>query len=148
MQDIEILRCCIQVAESRSYMSPGGTWAPLLSADYRVHSIEASDRAERTMEGLSTSYLILTGEASDLSGSEIGPLIERYFRGGAPSTREHLRLIAVAADRVMTPFRKRSQLYERLQSGEVDRMRQRLYTQYKHPSPAERMLRFVKAMGD
>jgi hypothetical protein len=89
-------------------MSPGGTWAPLLSAAYRVHSIEASDRAERTMEGLLTSYLILTGGASDLSGSEIGPLIERYFRGGAPSTREHLRLIAVAADRVMTPFRKRS----------------------------------------
>ena len=148
MQDIEILRCCIQVAESRSYMSPGGTWAPLLSAAYRVHSVEASDRAERTREGLSTSYLILTGEASDLSGSEIGPLIERYFRGGAPSTREHLRLIAVAADIVMTPFGKRSQLYESLQSGEVDRMRQRLYTQYKDAAPAEPMLRFVKAMGD
>jgi hypothetical protein len=57
-------------------MSPGGTWAPLLSAAYRVHSIEASDRAERTMEGLLTSYLILTGGASDLSGSESGPLIE------------------------------------------------------------------------
>jgi len=129
-------------------MSPGGTWAPLLSAAYRVHSIEASDRAERTMEGLLTSYLILTGAASDLSGSEIGPLIERYFRSGAPSTREHLRLMAVAADMVMTAFGKRSQLYERLQSGEVDRMRQRLYTQYKDTAPAERMLKFVKAMGD
>ena|SRR5688572_32106670 len=100
------------------------------------------------MEGLSISYLILTGGASDLSGSESGPLNERYFRGGAPSTREHLRLIAVAADIVMTPFGKRSQLYKRLQSGEVDRMRQRLYTQYKDAAPAERMLRFVKAMGD
>jgi hypothetical protein len=48
----------------------------------------------------------------------------------------------------MTPFRKRSQLYERLQSGEVDRMRQRLYTLYKDTAPAERMLKFVKAMGD
>ena len=45
MQDIEILRSCIQVAEAKGYMSPGGTWAPLLSAAYRVHSIEASDRA-------------------------------------------------------------------------------------------------------
>ena len=35
--------------------------------------------------------------------------------------------MAVAADMVMSPFGKRSQLYERLQSGEVDRMRQRLY---------------------
>jgi aromatic ring hydroxylase len=144
MQDIEILRCCIQVAESRGYMSPGGTWAPLLSAAYRVRSIEASDGAERTMEGLLTSYLILTGGASDLSGSEIGPLIERYFRGGAPSRREHLRLIAVAADMVMHPWGN----VVSCTSGEVDRMRQRLSTQYKDAAPAERMLRFVKAMGD
>src|SRR5580765_3338906 len=31
MQDIEILRSCIQVGEAKGYMSPGGTWAPLLS---------------------------------------------------------------------------------------------------------------------
>jgi aromatic ring hydroxylase len=61
--------------------------------------------------------------------------VERYFRGGAPDTREHLRLMAVAADMVMSPFGKRSQLYERLQSGELDRMRQRLFTQYKDPMP-------------
>ncbi len=84
-------------------MSLGGTWAPPLSAACRVHSIEASDRAERTI-GLLTSYSILSGGASDLRDSEIGPLIERYFRGGAPSTREHLRLMAVAADMVMTRF--------------------------------------------
>jgi aromatic ring hydroxylase len=55
--------------------------------------------------------------------------------------------MAVAADMVMTAFGKRSQLYERLQSGEVDRMRQRLYGQYLDSAPAERMLRFVKEMG-
>ena len=80
MQDIEILRSCIQVAEAKGHLSPGGTWAPLLSAAYRVHSIEASDRAERTMEGLLTSTLMLSGGASDLSAADIGPLIERYFR--------------------------------------------------------------------
>ena len=149
MQDIEILRSCIQAGELRGYLSPGGTWAPLLSPAYRVHSIEASDRAERTMEGLLTSTLMLSGGASDLASEGIGPFIERYFRGGAPSTREHLRLMAVAADMVMSPFGKRSQLYERLQSGEVDRMRQRLYGQYKDARPAERMLNFVKGMdGD
>jgi aromatic ring hydroxylase len=146
MQDIEILRCCIQVAESKGYRAGGGTWAPLLSAAYRVHSIEASDRAERTMEGLLTSTLMLSGGASDLENAQIGPLVERYFRGGAQSTKEHLRLMAVAADMVMTAFGKRSQLYERLQSGEVDRMRQRLYGQYQDRAPAERMLRFVKEL--
>jgi 4-hydroxyphenylacetate 3-monooxygenase oxygenase component len=148
MQDIEILRSCIRVGELRGYMSPGGTWAPLLSPAYRVHSIEASDRAERTMEGLLTSTLMLSGGASDLANGEIGPFVERYFRGGAPSTKEHLRLMAVAADMVMSPFGKRSQLYERLQSGEPDRMRQRLFAQYKDSAPAERMLRFVRGLDD
>ncbi|MBM4261278.1 MAG: hypothetical protein FJ145_07525 [Deltaproteobacteria bacterium] len=148
MQDIEILRCCMKVAEETGYRSAGGTWAPTLSAAYRVHSIEASDRAERTMEGLLTSTLMLSGGASDLSNKDIGPFVERYFRGGAKDTKEHLRLMAVAADMVMTPFGKRSQLYERLQSGEVDRMRQRLYGQYNDQAPAERMRQFVRGMGD
>jgi paerucumarin biosynthesis protein PvcC len=145
MQDIEILRSSIQVAEAKGYLSPGGTWVPRLSAAYRVYSIEASDRAERTMEGLLTSTLMLSGGASDLD-SDVGPLVDRYFRGGAPSTKEHLRLMAIAADMVMTPFGKRSQLYERLQSGEVDRMRQRLYAQYQDPVPAERMREFISRM--
>ena len=129
-------------------MSPGGTWAPRLSAAYRVHSIEASDRAERTMEALLTSTLMLSGGASDLTSGGIGPLVDRYFRGGAPNTKEHLRLMAIAADMVMSPFGKRSQLYERLQSGEVDRMRLRLYGQYQDPVPMERMLKFVKGMDN
>jgi 4-hydroxyphenylacetate 3-monooxygenase oxygenase component len=145
MQDIEIIRSSIQVAEAKGYVSPGGTWVPRLSAAYRVYSIEASDRAERTMEGLLTSTLMLSGGASDLD-SDVGPLVDRYFRGGAPSTKEHLRLMAIAADMVMTPFGKRSQLYERLQSGEVDRMRQRLYAQYQDPTPAERMREFISRM--
>jgi 4-hydroxyphenylacetate 3-monooxygenase len=145
MQDIEIIRSSIQVAEAKGYVSPGGTWVPRLSAAYRVYSIEASDRAEQTMEGLLTSTLMLSGGASDLD-SDVGPLVDRYFRGGAPSTREHLRLMAIAADMVMTPFGKRSQLYERLQSGEVDRMRQRLYAQYQDPVPAERMREFISRM--
>jgi len=148
MQDIEILRSCMRVAEANGYQTPGGSWAPRLSAAYRIHSIEASDRAERTMEGLLTSTLMLSGGASDLKSAELGPLVERYFRGGAPNTKEHLRLMAVAADMVMSPFGKRGQLYERLQSGEVDRMRQRLYGQYNDPAPAERMLKFIKQMDD
>ena len=100
------------------------------------------------MEGLFTSTLMLSGGASDLKSADLGPFVERYFRGGAPNTKDHLRLMAVAADMVMTPFGKRSQLYERLQSGEVDRMRQRLYGLYQDPAPAERMMQFVKWMDE
>lgn len=143
IQDIEILKACIEVAEAKGYRSKAGFWLPALSPAYRVHSIDASDRAERNMEILLTSSLVLTGGASDLSVGELGPLVERYFRSGAPTTREHLRLLAVAADLVMTSFGKRGQLYERLQSGETDRMLQRLYSGFKDRSAADRLLRFI-----
>jgi aromatic ring hydroxylase len=122
--------------------------APAIAHGYRLYGIEASDRAERTVADLLTSYLILTGGTSDLAGAEVGPLIERYFRGGAPSTREHLRLIALAADMVMSPFGTRNRLYERLQSGEPDTMRRRLYADFKETTAVERVQRFVAAMGE
>ena len=106
MQDIEILRSCIQAGELRGYTSPGGTWAPLLSPAYRVHSIEASDRAERTMEGLLTSTLMLSGGASDLASEKIGPFIERYFafdgdcgRHGHEPIRQAQPTLRTAAER-------------------------------------------------
>lgn len=144
IQDLEILRACIEVSEAGAYRTKAGFWAPRLSPAYRIHSIEASDRADRNLEGLLTSSLVLTGGDSDLAADEVGPLVERYFKGCAPTTREHLRLLAIASDLVMSPFGKRGQLYERLQSGETDRMRQRLFGQYKDRSAADRLLRFVR----
>ncbi len=143
IKDLEIQRDCVEMAEHRGYRTAAGLWAPLLSPSYRVHSIEASDRAERNMEDLLTSSLVLTGGGSDLAEAELGPLVDRYFRGLAPTTKEHLRLLAVAADLVMTPFGKRGQLYERLQSGEVDNMKRRLNAQFTERDGAERMLAFI-----
>src|SRR5919199_309129 len=127
VQDLEILRACLVAAEAEGYRKPSGLWAPRLNEAHRLHGIEASDRAEQLMEQLLTSYLIQTGGPSDLVSPEIGPLIARYFVGGAPSTREHLRLLAVASDLVQSAFANRNQLYERLWGGEPDAIRQRLH---------------------
>ena len=69
--------------------------------------------------------------------------VERFFRNNAPSTRDHLRLLAIAADMVQSAFAGRSQLYERLQSGEPDNMRQRLYGQSDRAALTERLLHFI-----
>ena len=79
------------------------------------------------MEQILTSSLIQTGGPSDLAEPEIGPLVSRYFAGGAPSTRDHLRVLAVASDLVQSAFANRNQLYERLWGGEPDAIRQRLH---------------------
>jgi aromatic ring hydroxylase len=148
MQDIQVLRACVQAAEANASRTEGGSLAPLITHGYRLYGIEASDRAERTVADLLTSTLIVTGGMPDLAGPEVGPLIERYFRGGAPSTPEHLRLIALAADMVMSPFGTRNRLYERLQSGEPDTMRRRLYADFNETAAVDRVKRFVAAMGE
>jgi aromatic ring hydroxylase len=115
-----------------------------LGESARLHSIDAADRAFRLLQDLLTSYLMLSGGASDLVHPEIGPYVERYFRGGAPTTRDHLRILAVAADMVQSAFGVRQQIYERFQSGEPDNTRIRLYHNADRTALADRMLRFVR----
>jgi 4-hydroxyphenylacetate 3-monooxygenase/anthranilate 3-monooxygenase (FAD)/4-hydroxyphenylacetate 3-monooxygenase len=141
--DAEILRACLHTAETDLVQTKAGYYAARMSVAYRLHGIDASDRAERILEDLLTSSLVLTGGASDLASPEIGPYVERFFRNQAPSTRDHLRLLAVAADMVQTSFAARQQLYERLQSGEPDNMRRRLAAGPHRDRLAGRLLRFI-----
>jgi aromatic ring hydroxylase len=144
IQDVEVLRACLTQAEATAYRTPGGHWAPRLSEAYRLHGIEASDRAARVLQDLLTSSLVLTGGASDLGSGEMGRYVERFFRNQAPSTRDHLRLLAVAADLVQSAFGARTQLYERLQSGEPDATRRRLAGRYDTSQMTGRLLRFIR----
>jgi 4-hydroxyphenylacetate 3-monooxygenase/anthranilate 3-monooxygenase (FAD)/4-hydroxyphenylacetate 3-monooxygenase len=144
--DIQILRGCVRAAEADPFRTPGGFLAPSLQSAYRLFGIEASDRAERIVADALTSTLMVTGGLSDLDDAEIGPLVERWFRGGAETTAEHLKVMAVAADLVMSPFGARSRLYERLQSGEPPMIRRRLYNDFKDGSAVERVRRFVEKM--
>ena len=146
--DTEILRACLHAAEVDVVRSPAGYYAACMNSAYRLHGIEASDRAERLLEDLLTSSLVLTGGASDLASPEIGSYVERFFRNQAPTTRDHLRLLAVAADMVQSAFAARQQLYERLQSGEPDNMRRRLSTSPSRDEPAARLLRFIREDWD
>jgi 4-hydroxyphenylacetate 3-monooxygenase/anthranilate 3-monooxygenase (FAD)/4-hydroxyphenylacetate 3-monooxygenase len=143
IQDVEVLRACVGEAERGAFRTPAGFWAPRLSEAYRLEGIEASDRATRTLQDLLTSSLILTGGESDLASSEIGPYVERFFKDQAPSTRDHLRLLAVAGDLVESAFGARNQLYERLQSGEPDNMRRRLASRSDTSAFTERVLHFI-----
>ncbi len=148
IQDVEVLRACVTQADANAYSTAGGFLAPRLSEAYRLQGIEASDRSTRTLQDLLTSSLILTGGASDLASPDIGAYVERFFRNQAPSTRDHVRLLAVAADLVQSAFGARNQLYERLQSGEPDNTRRRLAGRYDSSALTERVLRFLRAMGD
>jgi aromatic ring hydroxylase len=123
--DAELIRACLTAAEVGAFRTRSGYLAPAMSPAYRIHSIEASDRAEHLMQEILTSSLVLTGGVSDLDNPEIGRFVERYFQNNAPSTRDHLRLLAIAGDLVQSALSGRNLLYERLQSGEPEGMRMR-----------------------
>jgi len=144
LSDLELLGACLVEAEANAYRTSSGFLAPRVTEAHRLHGIEASDRATRLLQDILTSSLILTGGASDLGQAEIGVDVERLFRNQAPSTRDHLRLLAVAADLVQSAFGARNQLYERLQSGEPDNMRRRIYGRYDSAKLGERVLRFIR----
>ncbi|HLG74083.1 MAG TPA: 4-hydroxyphenylacetate 3-hydroxylase N-terminal domain-containing protein [Chloroflexota bacterium] len=143
LQDIEVLRACLDEADLRAGKTAAGYWAPHLSEAFRLQGIEASDRAARILQDLLTSSLILTGGVTDLP-SELGPQVDRFFRNQAPNTRDHLRLLAVAADLVQSAFGARNLLYERLQSGEPENTRRRLASRYDTSALTERVLRFLR----
>jgi len=144
--DIQVLRACVQAAEANAFRTASGFLAPAIIGAYRLFGIDASDRAERTVADALTSTLMVTGGLSDLANAEIGPLVERFFRGGAPTTEKHLQVMAMAADLVMSPFGSRSRLYERLQSGEPEMIRRRLYNDFKETTATERIERFIETM--
>lgn len=144
IHDVEVLRACAAQAEANAYRTAGGFLAPRLSEAYRLQGIDASDRSSRSLQELLTSSLILTGGVSDLVDPDVGADVERFFRNQAPSTRDHLRLLAVAADLVQSAFGARNQLYERLQSGEPDNTRRRLAGRYDSSGLTERLLRFIR----
>jgi aromatic ring hydroxylase len=148
IEDLEVLRACLTEAEANAYRTPGGHLAPRMSEAYRLHGIEASDRAARVLQDLLTSSLVLTGGASDLANPDIGPYVERFFRNQAPSTRDHTRLLALAADLVQSAFGARNQLYERLQSGEPDTTRRRLAGRYDMAPLTDRVLNFIREGWD
>jgi aromatic ring hydroxylase len=144
MQDIDVLHACLTDAEANASLSAAGYWVPRMGEAFRLQGIAASDRAARILQDVLTSSLVLTGAASDLEAKHVGPYVERFFRNQAPSTRDHLRLLAVAADLVQSAFGARNQLYERLQSGEPDNMRRRLYGRYDASRITGRVLRFIR----
>ena len=148
LEDLQLLRACVRAGEADAQLTPRGYLVPRLGEAARLHSIDAADRAFRLLQDLLTSYLMLTGGPSDLANPDIGPYVERYFRGGAPTTRDHLRILAVAADMVQSAFGVRQQLYERFQSGEPDNTRVRLYQNLDRAALADRMLRFVREEWD
>ncbi|GGB40525.1 4-hydroxyphenylacetate 3-monooxygenase oxygenase component [Tistrella bauzanensis] len=147
LADLEVHRVCLDAMEAGAARTPAGYLAPLARDAFRLHGVGASDRAESLLEDILTSSLILTGGEADLDAPEIGGLVDQFFRGNAPDTRHHLRLMAVAGDMLQSAFGARSQLYERFHMGPPEMIRARLYGKTDREPMVARLQRALDAIG-
>lgn len=146
VRDIAVLKACLRTMEEDAVRTDAGFLAPAASDAYRLFGVEASDRAERIMEDIAASALIPTGSETDFDIPEAGPLIERFFRGLAPSSAHQMRLMALAGDMTQSSFGGRTQLYERFHMGPPDMIHQRLYRSTQREAWVDRVEAFLDRM--
>jgi len=125
--DINVLQACLRTMEIDANLTEAGYLAPASNDAYRLFGVQASDRAEAIMEDVAASALIPTGSETDLDIPQLGGLIQRFFKGLAPSSRDQMRLMAIAGDMTQSSFGARTQLYERYHMGSPDMIYHRLY---------------------
>jgi 4-hydroxyphenylacetate 3-monooxygenase len=143
VKDISVLKACLRAMEEDAVVTEAGYLRPASNDAYRLFGIEASDRFVRIMQDIAASTLIPTSSEKDFLIPGAGPLIERFFKGLAPTTTKQMRLMALAGDMTQSSFGARTQLYERFNMGPPDMIEQRLYRNTNTGPWVERVERFI-----
>jgi aromatic ring hydroxylase len=100
----------------------------------------------RGLRTLATLAPISSAGASDLANDELGPFVDRYLEAAQPVPR-NITLARYSRRHGHEPISaSAASCIERMQSGDADNMRLRLYGQYGDATPTERMMRFVKRL--
>ncbi|MBP2472556.1 aromatic ring hydroxylase [Crossiella equi] len=105
---------------------PGTTVVPKLehASAMRVHNAQIWDRVHELFETtLGGAPLVVPSSAQDLANPEIGPLIERFYRGATGDAHGRIKLFKLVWDAIGTEFGGRHELYERNYSGNAEQVR-------------------------
>ena len=107
---------------------PGPGESVIPSIEYasasRLFSTLAWPRVKEIFELiLGGSLLVIPSSYKDLTGAELSPLIDRYYRGSDTSAEERIKLFKLTWDAIGSEFGGRHELYERNYSGNHEQMR-------------------------
>ena len=111
--------------------APGGTVVP--KADYaytmRLFCTQCWPAVRHIFETqLGGSLIMIPSSYKDIQNPDLGPLIEKYYRGTASSAEERIKLFKLIWDAIGTEFGARHELYEINYSGNQEQMRLDLLT--------------------
>ena len=144
INEVEILRACIDSAERNATPGPGGTLVPaaeplwsIRTTFYRMYS-----RMLGHLQQLGAGGLMMLPTERDLE-SGIGPEIRRYYQAANAGAEDRIRLFRLAWDIVGSTWGSRQELYERFFSGDPVRLMSARYLSYDKEPYRERVRSFL-----
>jgi 4-hydroxyphenylacetate 3-monooxygenase len=105
---------------------PGGTTIPALenAAIARIFGPMAWPRIKQVFNQiLGGSPLMVPGDPEDLRSDQLGPMIERYYRGSTGSAHDRIKLFKLIWDAIGSEFGGRHELYEMNYGGNHEQVR-------------------------
>ena len=125
---------------------PGGSVIPRLeyAAAARLFATLAWPRVKEIFELLLGGSLVYTVSSyRDLQSEELGPVIERFYRGTGLPARERIKLFKLAWDAIGSEFGGRHELYERNYSGNHEQVRLDVVSFARQRGLMDRFIRLV-----
>ncbi len=134
---VEIVRSCIDRAESCSELTANGTLRPLLEPLQTVRTFmpRCYPRVIEVIQTIGAGGLLMMPSAEDFR-SDMAPDIQKYY-GGANGlgAEDRVRLFKLAWDLCGDAFGSRQLQYERYYGGDPVRTTAATYLTYKNPEP-------------
>ena len=152
---LQLIEAAIHMSEQKAESSGHGTVRPALAPlqALRYHIPRFYERMVRLTQVLGAGGILANPTQADVL-SDIGPDIQRYFRGADSDAESKIRLSKLAWDATGTQFGQRQLQYERYYAGDPVQMGASIYTMLDHTALlalVERALRLPsrrRAAGD
>jgi 4-hydroxyphenylacetate 3-monooxygenase len=145
INDVEMLRACVDSAERNARPGPGGTIVPAAEPLWSIRTTfhRMYPRMIGHLQQLGAGGLMLLPTEKDLA-SGIGPDIRRYYQAANAGAEDRIRLFRLAWDIVGSTWGSRQELYERFFSGDPVRLMSARYQRYDKQPYRERVRGFLE----
>jgi 4-hydroxyphenylacetate 3-monooxygenase len=145
VNDVEIVRACIDSAERNAQPGPGGTVVPAAEPLWSIRTTfyQMYSRMLAHLQQLGAGGLMLLPTEKDLA-SPIGPDVRRYYQAANAGAEDRIRLFRLAWDIVGSTWGGRQELYERFFSGDPVRLMSARYLSYNKAPYRERVRGFLE----
>ena len=145
INDVEMLRACIDSAERNARPGPSGVMVPAPEPLWSIRTTfyKMYPRMIGHLQQLGAGGLMLLPTEQDLA-SEIGLDIRRYYQAATAGAEDRIRLFRLAWDIVGSTWGSRQQLYERFFSGDPVRLMSTRYVSYDKTPYRDRVRDFLE----